>query len=532
MFIPAEAQFFILAALLIGLFIPLVLSGVSRLMSAKNLRPAYYPLALVVLGLAGLGLFYLINPGLLTTLLRQFGVFTPGGAGAATTTEMQPFLSPQGSFTTSIAWGNYTTSIYIAPCVLLFLIGYKAIFRRQSSSEENLFLLWTLLMLVLTLIQRRFAYYLVVNIALLSAYFSWQAIWLAGLKKWAARLEPPEESVQKEKAKTDKHKKHLKRQGISIYQINAVLAVIVVFFFVFFPNIAKATEAQGSATAHFAPSDGWEQALYWMRDNTPEPFGDPDAYYMLYEKPPPGEDFKYPETAYGVTAWWDYGYWITRIAHRLPSTNPSQASIPIIKVANLFLSQDESSANKIMAELDSSYLMLDHDVAVDRLVYSVTTGLVKEEGKFNALCVWAEQNSSDFHEIYFVRYDESTYGPKIFYYPKYYNSTIVRLYNFNGEAVTEVHPLVIEYEELVYTDGEVYKIIKDVKEFSTYQEALDYVESAGPDNHRLVGVSPFISPIPLASMEAYKLVYSSVYSKQYSDNTTISEVKIFKFFGD
>ena len=82
-----------------------------------------------------------------------------------------------------------------------------------------------------------------------------------------------------------------------------------------------------------APTDGWMQALTWMQANTPEPLGDPNAYYKLYNT-----DYKYPASAYGVTTWWDYGYWVSVIAKRLPSVNPSQDPEPIIKTANLFLS--------------------------------------------------------------------------------------------------------------------------------------------------------------------------------------------------
>jgi len=63
-------------------------------------------------------------------------------------------------------------------------------------------------------------------------------------------------------------------------------------------------------------------SLTWLRENTQDPFGNPNFYYELREPLPPGESYDYPESAYGVMAWWDYGYWISRIAHRLPNANP------------------------------------------------------------------------------------------------------------------------------------------------------------------------------------------------------------------
>ena len=537
MFIPVDAEQFILTSLCIGLLIPVVLSGVSRLMATRNLKPIYYPVALIVLALAGLGLFYLISPGLLNAILSKLSIFAPSGASAATTLEMQPFLSPQGRFSTGVAWGNYTTSIIIAPCVILFLLFYRAIYRRDTSDEENLFLLWTIIVLVLTLVQRRFAYYLVVNIALLSAYFSWQVMWLVGLRKLVKKTEPATEVAQEASAKTAKQAKQPKKHLISIYHINTVLAVIVVFFFVFFPNITKAKDV--AMQPQYAPTDAWQESLIWMKNNTPEPFADqPDAYYRLYEPPPPEEGFLYPESAYGVTSWWDYGYWITRTAHRIPNTNPSQAAKPIVKVANFFLAENESSSEEIRAELGSSYVVIDYDIATMRLVYH-TSGQVSILGKLAAIFTWAERQHADYFDIYLVPYGENMLLPKMYYYPKYYNSMIVRLYNFNGEAVIDGSPIVIQYDERVDKDGNHYKVVTDAPEFSSYQEALEYIESQETGNYRIVGSNPFISPIPLEGLEHYRRVYSSNQIVEYNDlligeeinvaTSMVPEVKIFEY---
>jgi len=425
---------------------------------------------------------------------------------------MQPFLSPQGHFSTGVGWGNFTTSLYIAPLVLLFLLFYRAIYRRQSSSGENLFLVWTIVILVMTLVQRRFAYYLVINIALLSAYFSWQAIWLAGLRKLVKKPEPVVESVQEVSTKTKKQKKHVEKKSINIYHINVVLAIIVIFFFVFFPNITKAKEV--ASAARFAPSDAWQESLLWMKDNTPEPFGDePDAYYRLYEPPPPGEDFTYPETVYGVTSWWDYGYWISRTSHRIPSANPSQAAGPIKKVSGFFLSRDESLAGEILRELDSSYVVID---------YSTVTS------KFWAVVTWSGQEYGEFIDVYYLP-REGELIPVQFFYPRYYSTMLVRLYNFDGKAVTDVMPVVISYEEKLDQAGTRFKQIIDFKEFTRYQDALDYIGGQESGNHVIVGVNPFLSPVSLEAVQNYNLVFSSESGISNSDGDTIPEVKVFKY---
>ena len=581
-YLPFTLETYYTASLIIALLIVVFLSGVSRLLSARGIKPAYYPLSLLGLGVVGLGIFYAIYPSLVGTMLSTFSIFAPAGATATTTLEMQPFLAPQGTFSTAVAWGNFTTSFFLAPswpipgfaffsllilvwfyskqnsedkpqwiprigtmvllavallliyfsitwALILFIVFFAiliwfSIKQRPFDEPWLLLFIWTLVILMLTLVQRRFAYYLVVNIALLSAYLSWQAIWYAGIRKLAVKPESVTEGIHEKSARARKKEKRKDSFKINIYHINASLAVIIVFFSVFYPNITKSKEVASSAP--FAPSDGWMESLTWMRDNTPDPFGDPGAYYKLYEPPPSGETFAYPKSAYGVTAWWDYGYWITRIAHRMPSTNPSQDPKPITQVANLFLSQNVTLAKDIMKELDSSYVIADYQ--------SITS-------KFWAVVTWAGREQNEFSDVYYLPYQGRLLG-KPFYYPDYYRSTLVRLYSFDGKAVTDEKPTVLTFKEMADSTGYRYKEVTETKEFSSYQEALDYVAKQGPSNHRIVGVNPFVSPIPLEALENYKLVFSSPSQITHKDlvllpkldvsATTVPEIKVFEYTGN
>jgi asparagine N-glycosylation enzyme membrane subunit Stt3 len=604
---PFSQAFYFTFAVIIAMIMSPVLAGISMYIAHRGWKPYYYPVAIVVIGGVFLGIFYAVRPDMVTTMLSQFAIFTPGGSTATTTQEMQPFLSPMGSLSTEVAFGNFTTSLFLIPsdwsklwwfpgfaiipifiAVLLWLKmrhkqEYKSLFlvsfslmiiaalvlwfftsvelklwfpgwaiiafivivylllrqRGEISNGWSCLVIWTLVIFILTLVQRRFAYYLVINIALLSAYLSWQAIWWAGLKKLTVRSDEAVKKAEVETTKGKKPKKHKESYGFPIYHVNIVLAVIVVFFFVFFPNIpkAKAIASQGG----YPPANAWEESLLWMKDNTPEPLGDADAYYQLYDAPPAGEKFQYPDTAYGVTAWWDFGYFITRTAHRLPNANPSQDPESIMKVADLFLSQNESTAREILAELQSSYLIIDYDVATMILKYNIANNQVTQEGKLWAILDWAKQNPSDLYDIYLVPYDENTLVPKILFYPAYYRSTVVRLYNFDGKAVTEEHPWVIEYDVISDKEGYTYKIVNEMKDFSSYQDALNYVESQGAANHCIIGSNPFSSPIPLEALDDYRLVYSSNVTKTHIDfelkpklpkiEITMPEVKIFEYLG-
>ncbi|OIP27037.1 MAG: hypothetical protein AUK39_03600 [Dehalococcoidia bacterium CG2_30_46_19] len=467
-------------------------------------KPAYYPLAL--LGIAGVGLliFWLIDPSLFHSMLYQFGVFTPH-AGTLTIQEARPL-------DLNMAWSDFTTSFFIA-FIGLGLLIYRAV--KERSADKTLFLVWCVVMLVATFGQRRFCYYFAVNAALLTGYFSWRVLDFAGLRKL---LTKPKEVVsayttRKKKKKAKAREKVSQRRFLQprATWIKVIGAGIAIFFLVFFPNISpqagfplgKLEVAASMGPVRIDPD--WYTALVWLRNNTPEPFDDPDYYYQLYEPPPSGEDYDYPETAYGIMSWWDYGHWITRVGRRIPIANPFQEGATI--AGKYLTSQNETSANQIMDELGAEYVMIDYPMPVL---------------KFYAMVTWAGENESDFYDVYYAPTGNGTLQPVRLFYPSYYNSTVVRLYNFNGEAVVpaENATIVISYMDQVDRQGMGYKEITGSWSFSTYEEARDFISSNASENYKIIAVDPFKSPVPLEKLEHYQLVYAT--SSPYP-------VKIFKY---
>lgn len=516
MVMPFTPSDFYVTSLTVAVLTPLGLTGFSRLMTRQKIKPFYYPLALVGLGVAGLSLFYLINPVFFGLLLGKFGALVPAGA-SRTTIEMQPILSPQGSFTTALAWSNFTTSFFLFPSwpipgfgfiSFLILIFFSI---KHGRSERNLFLIWSLIILIITLLQRRFAYYFVVNIALLTSYLSWQAIWFSGLRKLVAKPAEEMENSELETGKLEPENKKKVSSGFTIYHVNTILAILVVLVFAYYFNIPRAKAV--AEQARFAPSDAWQISMDWLKDNSPDPFGDSDVYYQTYERPTGGESYDYPESAYGVTAWWDFGYWITRIAHRLPTSNPGQTPEPIINTTRLFLSQDESSAREAVEDLGSSYVIIDYDTTTS---------------KFWAIVTWAEKDLSDYFDTYYIP-DGNNLLPVQLYYPDYYRTIAARLFNFNGKAVAAQNPIVVSYTEEVSREGVPYKELANAQDFTTLEEALEYIEKQGSGNYKLVGGSPFISPVPVEAVSIYELVYSSEIGRATQGIGMVPEVKIFKY---
>jgi len=502
-------------SLTIALLIPLVLSGVSWLMARRDIKPAYYPLTLVGLGLAGLGIFYMVNPSLLSSMLGEFSIFTPTGV-SLTTIEMQHLLTPLppgGNFFDTPAWGNFNTSFFLS-IIALIVLGILVI--KQGSAEKSLLIVWSLVIVAAALGQRRFAYYLVVNVALLTGYLSWRFLQFAGFQELTAKAVKAAKEVSGKKAKPKTGGFH-----ITISQVNKALAVLIIFLIVFLPNIMpvypnplKIVPSTFQARqARFAPSNGWISSLSWLKENTPDPFGNPDAYYGLHPPPPPGESYKYPESAYGVMAWWDYGYWITRIAHRIPNANPSQNRVATTKAARFFSSQDENSANEIVKELGTSYVIIDYLTAT---------------GKFHAIATWAGRSPEEFFDVYYLP-QEGKLVPILLYYPEYYRSLSTRLYNFDGKAVTPDISVVISYQERLSRKGEVFKEITGVEPFPSYEAAEAYVSRQESANYRIVSDSPFFSPVPLEAVEHYNLIHRSDSGPLVPEVGLVPEVKIFEY---
>jgi len=493
-----------LISLAIGALTFLLLSSVSRLMTAKNIKTVYYPVILLGLALVGLLTFYIVSPSLLISMLKKFDIFMPKGK-ALTIKEVQPLLFLHGVFSLKRAWCYFNTSFFIA-IISFCLIIYSAF--KKKNQERILFLVWSLVMLLATLGQNRFAYYFAVNVALLNGYFCWKVLeYILKISKQNDFKQP----LAKSKARRKRDFKR-KDQGVFIIQYSKLryiiitIVIIVMFFGIFYPSAKGAIRL---ARRHSSPNKDWYDSLVWMRENTPDPFQNPDFYYELYKRPARGYD--YPKSAYGVMSWWDYGHWITRIAHRIPNANPHQAGAD--RAARFFISQDESLANKMLDKWGSRYVIIDRKMA--------TTS-------FYAMAIFAGKSRSQFFDVYYLKTANGKLKPIILWYPEYYRSMCSRLYNFGGKAVVPVHSTwAISYVEKISEKGKKYKEICDQKLFSTYKEAEAFLETH--PGYKIVGINPFISPIPLKKLEHYKLIYQSDTTVVKREDEKVSYVEIFEY---
>jgi len=519
------------SSLLIGIAAFLALGMLSSLMAGKDMKRVYYPLALLVLGGIGAVLFRVIDPSLFNSILDKTSTFRPVG-GMLTVAEVAPL-------SLSTAWDQFTIDFYLA-LIALAIIVYLII--KEGTAEKTLLFVWSVVILVATFSQNRFGYYFAVNVAVLTAYLSWKILEFAGLRESPEALELEEDSrdrkVEKEggktkrgkKAKRDKKKAKKQQRGVlatrylNARNVYVSVTLIAVFFLAFYPNIGVAIFDWAKPPSGDRCSDDWHESLVWMSDpkNTPDPFQNSDFYYELYQKPLAGEAYQYPASAYGVMSWWDYGYFITYIAHRIPNANPSQAGAT--DAALFFTAQDEVSGSQMLDNLGSKYVIIDFPMAIKTLLY---------DGKFVPMLVWAGKDPSQFFDVFYQSTQTGSLQPVERYYPSYYQSMCSRLYLFGGEEWVPVPQQIFAVSwnerQLTSTEGNTFtaKVISDEQSFSTYDSAKAFVD-AHPD-YRIVGKNPLFSPVPLAKLDHYTLIHQSPTTVLTQQQGNISEVEIFAY---
>lgn len=328
------------------------MQAVSKEMNRRDMNPYYYPASIVVIAAVGLGLVSIVLPTLFATIVvLPASVFAVKTGGAATVAEASSMLMrgtpPQLDIgRNSMVYSNFGNCFYGALFGVLVL-GYYVV--KRWKPEEILALVWTLVMLIAIYGQNRFGYYYAVNAALLSAYFGTKIIEFSGFKGIHTTI--------------DELPRYLAKNAG--YILLAILLVAVLVY-----PWGPAPLALKQAKYPGGPPAPWYNSLEWMRDNTPDPAPDPAvfSYYGPYVRPPRGEPYPYPDTAYGVMSWWDYGFWIETIGHRIPNANPFQSGIGGGEeqrpgAATFFTAESEAEANEIADTLGVKYVVSDVEMA-------------------------------------------------------------------------------------------------------------------------------------------------------------------------
>jgi len=261
----------------------------------------------------------------------------------------------------------------------------------------------------------------------------------------------------------------------------------------------------------------WQGTFDWMRNNTPEEgnlggAGNADQmnYYGAYERP---DDYTYPDGAYGVMSWWDYGHWITTQGERIPNANPFQQGAT--NAANFLLAPSEEQAQNVLDDRageaePTRYVMVDYQMASVNSKFSAPTQFYD-----------AEENVSydDFaRTVYRVNETENgqlyaDYASQI-YTQRYYESMMIRLYRYHGSA-QDAQPIVVDWEQRdrVAVGRQLRNDVTSVRagermvrRFPNMTAAENYVEN--DSTAQIGGVGPFPSE-DVPALEHYRLAQAS-----------------------
>ena len=398
------------------------MAWLSREVDSRGLSRYAYPGIVAGLLVATTVLFAVLLPDLFgffySQVDRVLGFMTSPGTAAGTIGEAQP---PDDR-------AQYLYSRYGLGAVTA-VIGAVVVLGRQVISDEprgeQLFVVFvTAFVLAATFTQVRFGYYLTVPIGALNAV-------LAGFLVRTIGTPSDREFT------------------IETYQVLTIALVVLVMFVPLLGlsigglSTGVDNNAVDRADALSQPGDvlGWEDSLAFLEENTPEPgqYGDPDAdpmeYLGTYERT---DDHEYPEGAYGVLSWWDYGHWITTEGERIANANPFQQNAR--SAADFLLAQNESEAQQVLENQfeDSSGAQTKY-VMVDWLMAETESQL---GGKYFApIQFHSDYQRSDFYQRVIspdaqirTQADLVRQTDTIAHTQRYYDSMLARLYHYHGSA--------------------------------------------------------------------------------------------------
>jgi oligosaccharyl transferase (archaeosortase A-associated) len=394
----------------------------------------YYPLSIFGFGIILSALLYYLAPEIFDALIGNFFSFFGELPTTLTIQEARPW-----SFIA--AWETFHFGL------ILMIGGFGVLLYKlvKEDHPHNLFvIIWSAIILFSTMRHIRYEYYLALNIALLAGVFvgtiflyGWKD--LVSLYKKDVKEEPQkivEQKSKKRKKGGEKKAKEAKNKPDYVKIGNFSLVLIFTLLFVYLSlstNIAMATSVGRSGM-----NGDWRSSLEWLQDNTPDTGLD---YYTIYEK----ETFSYPPESYGVMSWWDYGHWITFVAHRIPNANPFQAGVAGPNgSAAFFIQQSEADSSKILDNLGTRYVITDIEM---------------DTGKFWAMATW--YNGTLGVAPYQMQVLNQQGQPITVYKDAYFQTMISRLHNFDGSHTepdpqfvfdfqgTRVSPLFIKPVEVV-----------------------------------------------------------------------------------
>ncbi|ELY67447.1 oligosaccharyl transferase, archaeosortase A system-associated [Natrinema versiforme] len=410
------------------------MAWLARQWNNRGLERRYYPLAIGGLIGAVLVVMWLALPSLFDTIIGNATRRMLPFGGATTDLTIQEAQPPENYFDS--VFREFGSAFYTMLAGLAFLT-IRPLLGRKLRAEHTLVIVWSLFLISMSATQVRFSYYLMLAVAVVNAAFVAELVGLFDLD-----LTGSLESLR----------------SVETYQVIVVVLVVLLLFAPLLPPLASAT-AWGS-TEGAQPSGSaiiWEGSNEWLQDNTPAPgnYGDANNageldYYGTYT---PGDgDYEYPDGAYGVMSWWDYGHLITTQGERIPHSNPFQQN----------------------ARSSSAFLTAESEQRGELILDAIAAGESVSEQSNDELRTLADGNETG-EEMRYVMIDDQMAGGKF--------GAITR---WTGPSYNHyVTPEDYEAGQQISRD-ELASTFSDVPYDDTMLSSLYFDDATGMDHYRLV----------------------------------------------
>ena len=400
-------------------------------------------------------------------------------------------------WTLSGAWENFSFALILMAGGLLVLV-YSGIKKRNNQSV--FLLVWSVVMILLTIRFQRFAYFFTVNVVLLAAIciaepFGWRdnkiMYYLTTVfsRFFQGMISPGDtDSNQSKKSAPKKEKKNTQKRSDrntlhysdtlkDLTVISILILTIGLFAISLYDDIQY-----GVSTPHHEISPDWVESLEWLQENTPRTGID---YFRQYDM----QGFSYPSESYGVMAVWDAGHWITVIAQRIPITNPFQNNLEgPAGAAAFFLSRNESKADAILQNFRGKYVITDSNMAVDTFTNLVPwqSASVDISPYVKWFLIPDTKDSSRLLKVH--RFDDD-----------YFQTMVVRLHSFDGSMTLPETVDYIQYEiRQVPVHGETAGDVNGYARVIANESPLDV--SRGLTGHLIIKESTELVPTHYANV--------------------------------
>jgi oligosaccharyl transferase (archaeosortase A-associated) len=497
-----------------------LIGGTAALYLLARLTPPakryLYPLAIIGIGLLFSLVLYVISPAIFDLLISSFFSFFGQAAEVLTVQEAR-------GWDPDLAWATFNYGLVLMAGGLAVL-AYKNI--REEHPHQVFTLIWSLIILISTWQHIRYEYYLAVNVALLSGVvlsFVVDISWSPSLKYLKGFLTPSPDQHKEQAPVPDTKRERKRKKGgnkpeqqksykDATFLLLLIGTTILALMFVYTSVNYSYTNA---ALNPIRMNQDWRESLEWLGNNTPDTGVD---YFAVYDQ----KTYRYPDQAYGIMSWWDYGHMITFIAKRIPNANPFQRGVAgDVGAAAFFMTTSEAAADSMADQLGTRYVITDIEM---------------DSGKFWAMATWF--NTSAGVQPYQTRFaaqdpdQPDRYQEVMLNTQSYYLTMISRLHNFDGSMTGTEKAYYVEYADPGVTHISVPVITNAlvINASESLDRAAQYNLKA-PAGYRAATYSPAIYlPVePVPALRHYRLVHESPTNVFAASTPDIKYVKIFEY---